>query len=330
MNTFGNNFRLSIFGESHGGGIGITIDGSPPGIDFTEESIMPDLKRRKAGARGTTPRLEGDEPEIVSGTFNGKTTGAPITILFRNANTRSGDYEKFREMPRPGHADYTAMKKYDGFNDYRGGGHFSGRITLGIVAAGVLAKSILQEVNFSSEIVEVGGKQDWEEILNHAIETGDSLGGIVQVSISGIPCGLGEPFFYSFESAVSQLVFSIPGVRGLEFGSGFKSASMRGSEHNDPVVSVDGATSSNNAGGINGGISNGNNIVFRVAVKPTASIAKEQKTINMKKEERETLKIGGRHDACIALRTPVIFEACAAIAGADLYLMNRALNINNR
>ncbi len=291
MNTFGNNFRLSIFGESHGRGIGITIDGCPPGIDFTEEAMMPDLQRRKAGARGTTARLEGDEPEILSGMLNGKTTGAPIAILFRNNNTRSHDYDKFRETPRPGHADFTAMKKYGGFNDHRGGGHFSGRITLGMVAAGVLAKSFLQEVNFSSEILELGGEKNWQEVLNHAIETGDSLGGVVQVSIGNIPLGLGEPFFYSFESAVSQLVFSVPGVRGLEFGAGFKSASMRGSEHNDPIVSLDGTTSSNHAGGINGGISNGNDIVFRVAVKPTASIALEQKTMNLKKEERHVLQL---------------------------------------
>jgi len=326
MNSFGHSLRLSIFGESHGNGIGMTIDGCPAGIDFTEEDMHEDLLRRKPGKKGTTPRIESDEPEILSGVFNGKTTGAPIAILFRNSNTRSKDYSKLVEHPRPGHADLTAQQKYHGFNDYRGGGHFSGRITLGIVAAGALAKKIVPRVSFTSEILEIGGKKDYEEILSKAIEEEDSLGGIVEIKSKGVEPGLGEPFFYSFESVISHLIFSIPAVKGIEFGSGFESARMKGSENNDTIISSDGETSTNHAGGLNGGISNGNEIVFRVAVKPTASIGKAQTTMNLTKDKPDTLEIGGRHDACITLRTPVIFEACAAIATADLYLMNKSFN----
>ncbi len=326
MNQYGNSFRISIFGESHGNGVGITIDGCPPGIPFKEEDMHADLLRRKSGKKGTTPRIESDEPEILSGVFNGTTTGAPVAILFRNENTRSGDYSKLVEMPRPGHADLTAMQKYNGYNDYRGGGHFSGRITLGIVAAGVLAKKIMSGISFSSEILEIGGEKEYSEILEKAIREENSLGGIVEVKGTGIPAGLGDPFFYSFESAISHLVFSVPAVKGIEFGAGFQAARMTGSQNNDPIISSQGETSSNNSGGINGGISNGNELVFRVAVKPTASIGKPQTTMNLAKDKLDTLQIGGRHDACITLRTPVIFEACAAIAAADLYLMNKSIN----
>jgi chorismate synthase len=324
MNSFGNIFRVSIFGESHGTAIGITIDGCPPGIEFSESDMEHDIKKRMPGAAGTTPRKETDIPEILSGIFNGKTTGAPVTVIFRNSNTKSADYDKLKTMPRPGHADLTAMQKYKGFNDPRGGGHFSGRITLPLVAAGALAKKILSGVKIESKIVEIAGKTDYLGILDEVIAAGDSAGGIIEVRLSGISAGLGEPFFNSFESYVSHIVFSVPAVKGIEFGSGFQSARMLGSEHNDPIISSDGKTSSNNAGGINGGITNGNEVIFRVAVKPTPSIKKEQQTVNLETGKTESLVIQGRHDACIALRAQVVFEACAAIAAADLYLINRS------
>jgi len=320
MNSFGNIFRVSIFGESHGKSIGIIIDGVPAGIDFSELDMEDDIRRRMPGEKGTTARSESDLPEIISGVYNGKTTGAPVTIIFRNDNTVSKDYERFKSVPRPGHADFTAMKKYNGFNDNRGGGHFSGRITLPVVAAGVLAKKILNGVDISSRIVEIGGREDYQSIIDEAMRTGDSVGGIVEVKLSGLPIGLGEPFFNSCESSISHIIFSVPAVKGIEFGSGFASARMKGSEHNDRIISGSGKTASNNSGGINGGITNGNDLVFRVAVKPTPSIRLTQETINIDTGEMVDLSIEGRHDYCIALRTPVIFEACAAIAMADLYL----------
>ncbi len=325
MNSFGNIFRVSIFGESHGPAIGITIDGCPPGIDFKESDMEHDIKRRMPGAAGTTPRREADIPEIISGTFNGKTTGAPLTIIFRNGDTKSSDYDKLRIIPRPGHADLTAIQKYKGFNDHRGGGHFSGRITLPVVAAGALAKKVLSSVSIESRILEIAGKTDYQSILDEVVAAGDSVGGIIEVRMSGVPAGIGEPFFNSFESCISHIVFSIPAVKGIEFGSGFASARMRGSEHNDSIISSDGSTATNNAGGINGGITNGNEVVFRVAVKPTPSIKMEQQTVNVESGKTESLIINGRHDACIALRAPVVFEACAAIVTADLYLVSRTI-----
>ena len=326
MNSFGTIFRLSIFGESHGNGIGIIIDGVPPGIEFSTDDMESDLARRRSGARGTTLRQESDIPEILSGIYNNKTTGAPITILFRNSNIRSRDYDRFRDTPRPGHADFTAMTKYKGYNDPAGGGHFSGRITLGIVAAGALAKKILPSMKINSQIIEIGGEKDYAPVLEKIIEEKDSAGGIVQVTARGIPAGIGEPFFNSMESYLSHLVFSIPAVRGIEFGGGFASARMKGSQSNDPIISTNGKTSSNNAGGINGGITNGNDLIFRVAVKPTSSIGKVQETINLKTGVMEKLEIEGRHDSCIVLRTPVIFEACTAIAVADLFLTGKTYN----
>jgi len=326
MNSFGNIFRISIFGESHGPAIGITIDGCPPGIDFAEHDMENDIKRRMPGAAGTTPRREADIPEIISGTFKGKTTGAPVTVIFRNSDTKSADYEKLKAVPRPGHADLTAMQKYKGFNDYRGGGHFSGRITLPLVAAGVLAKKVLRDTAIVSRIVEIGGKTDYAGTLDEAVAAGDSVGGIIEIRMTGIPAGIGEPFFNSFESCISHIVFSVPAVKGIEFGSGFASARMRGSENNDAVISADGRTATNNAGGINGGITNGNEVIFRVAVKPTPSIKREQQTISLDTGKVESLVIQGRHDSCIALRAPVVFEACAAIVAADLCLINRVNN----
>ena len=321
MNTFGRNFRVQVFGESHGEGIGVVVDGVKAGIPLCKDDFMNDILRRKSGAKGTTPRIESDEPEILSGVFEGHTTGAPIAIIFRNMNSRSSDYDALRDVPRPGHADYTASVKFEGFNDPRGGGHFSGRLTLPLVAAGVIAKkqccsSVGSGLVFEAELKEIGGetnKDKWAALLEETSHEGDSLGGIVECRIAGIPAGLGEPFFDSVESLVSHAVFSIPGVRGIEFGDGFAASRMKGSEHNDVFP-----LAKNGSGGINGGITNGAPIVFRVAFKPTSSIAKTQQTLNIKTGETVDLNVPGRHDTCFALRTPVIVEAVAAIVLADL------------
>ncbi|MBN2236222.1 MAG: chorismate synthase [Bacteroidales bacterium] len=321
MNTFGRKFKLSIFGESHGEGIGIVIDGTPVGISLKEEDFKADFDRRRSGARGTTPRKEPDLPKILSGVYQGKTTGAPIAVVFQNTNTQSRDYDEIKEIPRPGHADFTANQKYQGFNDPRGGGHFSGRITLGLVAAGFIAKQMLKDVKFDAQVIEVGGSKNIQEKIDEALKQGDSVGGIIECRVSGLPIGLGEPFFDSVESMISHLVFAIPATKGIEFGSGFEAAKMCGSQHNDIILNANGETLTNYAGGINGGITNGNELVFRVAVKPTSSISKTQHSYNQTKNKTEDFQIVGRHDACIALRIPVIIEGVAAIALADLFLM---------
>lgn len=327
MNTFGRIFRLSIFGESHGNGIGVVLDGVPPGINLAAEDFLPDLSRRRSGGKGTTPRIEPDLPELLSGVYIGFTTGAPLTVLFRNTNTKSSDYDNLRDMPRPGHSDFTARIKFGGYADPRGGGHFSGRITLGLVAAGVVAKKIIHPVEISSQILELGGDTDTARAIDNISDSGDSIGGIIQCKATNMPKGLGEPFFSSVESTISQVIFSIPAIKGIEFGSGFGAARMRGSEHNDAYISVEGKTRTNNAAGINGGISNGNDLIFRIAVKPTSSISLPQETINMKTGTMETLKVEGRHDVCIALRVPVVAEAAAAVALADLLLLARASGV---
>lgn len=363
MNTFGNNFKVSIFGESHGPAIGVTVDGVFAGIPLSEEDFTDDILRRKSGAPGTTPRIEADVPEILSGVYQGHTTGAPITVIFRNENTRPEDYESFRKHPRPGHADFTANLKFGGYNDPRGGGHFSGRLTLGIVAAGVIAKKMVHFADIRAKLVAVGGSGNpdtWDALLKAAEQDGDSLGGVVECVAAGLPIGMGEPFWDSVESKISHAVFAIPGVRGIEFGDGFAASAMRGSEHNDPFPEhechhdepdhqcchgggedhecchgdeeghecchggEDGHEChhdqgeehhccgrhkrvqpplTNHAGGVNGGLTNGNPLVFRVAFKPTSSIAKAG--------------IPGRHDVCFALRTPVVVEAMTAIVLAD-------------
>ena len=326
MNSFGRNFRLTIFGESHGPAIGVVMDGVPAGIPLCVGDFEADLTRRRSGAAGTTPRIESDIPEIISGTLDGHTTGAPVAILFRNENTRSGDYSHLALHPRPGHADRVAEVKFGGHNDLRGGGHFSGRLTLALVAAGVVAKKIIAPTEGvgpqpKAEIVELGGSREaheWPAIIAAAQSEGDSVGGVIECRVEGMPVGIGEPFFDSLESIIAHLAFAIPGVRGVEFGDGFGAARMRGSEHNDPIVDSKGTTATNGAGGINGGISNGNPVVFRVAVKPTSSIAREQQTYNFATESIEPLTIGGRHDVCIALRAAVVVEAVAAIALAEL------------
>ncbi|MBE6190689.1 MAG: chorismate synthase [Rikenellaceae bacterium] len=324
MNQFGNSFRLSIWGESHGESVGITIDGVPPGIPLSEADLEADLKRRRAGAAGTTPRRERDLPHILSGLYEGFTTGAPLTILFANENTQSKDYSSFTHHFRPSHADRVARVKYNGYNDPRGGGHFSARLTVALVAAGAVAKRILPTtVQFSTRLVSVGGEQDptrFEEVIRAAQAEGDSVGGVVECCIDGVPTGWGEPLFDSVESIASHLLFSIPAVKGVEFGDGFAVADRRGSENNDPIIDAEGHTATNHAGGIDGGITNGNPIVVRVAFKPTPSIHREQQTFDTETGAIETLQIPGRHDACIALRGAVVVEAMMAIALAELVL----------
>lgn len=321
MNTFGRFFRISIFGESHGNAVGVTIDGCPPGIGLTVDDFMPDLQRRKAGAVGTTPRQEADLPKLLTGVFNDKTTGAPLTIIFENTNTRSADYEALTIVPRPGHADFVLHEKFKGFNDYRGGGHSSGRLTLALVAAGVVAKKILCGVKIEARLTEAGGDTNIEQAIVRAVEEQDSIGGIVSCHVKGLPTGLGEPFFDSVESVISHAIFAIPAIKGIEFGSGFAAAKMKGSEHNDAIIDAQGTTRTNYAGGINGGITNGNELYFRVAVKPTSSTPKEQQTWNKQTQAVENFTVKGRHDLCIALRVPVVVEAVAAIVLADFELL---------
>ena len=359
MNTFGRKFRVSIFGESHGELIGVTLDGVPAGLSISEEDFEQDILRRKSGAKGTTPRIEADQPIIVSGVFAGHSTGAPLTIVFKNTNTHSSDYSLFAAMPRPGHADLTAAIKWDDCQDPRGGGHFSGRLTLPVVAAGVVAKKILADVTMLDEspcndvnarIVELGGialgdvstsldmtenssdmteenldmtegqlPREWQNAIEEAINEGDSLGAVIECTVPQIDPGYGEPFWDSVESNLAHAIFAIPGVRGIEFGDGFRAAAMKGSEHNDPI-GTDGRPTKNGAGGVNGGITNGAPIVFRTAFKPTSSIRKAQQTYNFEKQEMDTLEVPGRHDVCFALRAPVVVEAMTAIVLADLVM----------
>ena len=323
MNSFGRMFRVSIFGESHGIQIGVVIDGCPAGIPLTEEDLKDDFARRRAGGRGTTPRVEPDLPRIVSGVFRGKTTGAPLTIVFENTNIKSDDYDNLWDQPRPGHADYTSQQKYGGYNDPRGGGHFSGRITLGIVAAGVLAKKIIAPVSVAATLIEAGGSKNIQDAVEEAIEANDSIGGIIECYCTNMPVGLGEPFFDSAEALIAHMIFAVPATRGIEFGSGFRAATMKGSEHNDRIIDRNGTTATNYASGINGGITNGNDIVFRVPIKPTSSIGLPQETYNFKEKSVSTLLIEGRHDVCIAIRIPVVIECATAIVLADLILQEQ-------
>lgn len=333
MNAFGRLFRLHIFGESHGDCVGITIDGCPAGLPLTDVDFEADMERRKGGTKGTTPRKEDDIPLFKSGLFNGKTTGAPLTILFENNNTRSTDYEKIKAVPRPSHADWVATQKFGGYEDYRGGGHFSGRLTACLVAAGVVAKRIIEHsfsdagkvIEINAVIKEIGGDTDIDKALQKAIDAKDSIGGVVECMVKGLPVSLGEPFFDSLESLISHAVFAIPAIRGIEFGTGFEAAKMFGSQHNDSIISSDGVTETNHAGGIVGGISNGNDLVFRVAVKPTSSTPKPQETLNITSGQVETFFVKGRHDLCITLRVPVVLEAVTAFVLVDLMMLENKI-----
>lgn len=355
---WGNKLKISIFGESHGEGIGAVIDGLPPGIEIDLNRVQQELNRRAArGNPLATPRKEGDQVEILSGVFNGKTTGAPLAGLIRNENTRSGDYSKTKDLMRPGHADFTGNIRYRGFQDYRGGGHFSARLTAPLVFAGAIAKEVLRaikpKISISSRIVSIGGITDaplphWkdyeglsenfknpafplytpdlEESMKNeiimAMEEHDSVGGLIEGFVTGLEPGIGNPFFESIESRLSGLLFSIPGVKGISFGAGFDLVTKRGSQANDPMVMKSGKveTLTNNNGGINGGISNGMPLVFQVAIKPTPSIGKQQQTINLAEKKNAVLEIQGRHDPCIVIRAFPVVEAVSAICLADFLI----------
>jgi chorismate synthase len=330
LNSFGRNFRWHIFGESHGPCIGVTIDGCPAGLPLDVADFAADMERRKGGVqKGTTPRKEDDIPVFLSGWYNGFTTGAPLTLMIENKNTRSEDYAKQRSFPRPGHADWVAGVKYGGFEDYRGGGHFSGRLTAAMVAAGVVAKKLLSyyaqkngsPLVIGATIIEIGGESDWEKGLQKAIDAKDSVGGIVECRVQGLPAGLGEHFFDSVESLLAHAVFAIPAIRGIEFGTGFAAARMLGSQHNDALLDGNGNTLTNHAGGIIGGLTNGQELVFRIAVKPTSSTPQDQQTWNRETDQVETFAVRGRHDLCIALRVPVVLEAVTAMVLTDLLIL---------
>ena len=321
MNTFGHRFQITLFGASHSPTMGVTINGCPAGIALDERAFEADLARRMPGALGTTLRIESDAPHIESGCTNGYTTGKAIRIIFENKNTRPEDYEAFKSQPRPGHADWTARQKYGETYDLSGGGIFSGRMTLPLVAAGVVAKRLLQQrypdIQISARLLEVGGSVDFAAAVQLAQAAGDSIGGIIECRATQIPVGWGEPFFDSVESCISHIVFSIPGIKGIEFGAGFAAAQMRGSEHNDCYIDAQGHTATNHAGGISGGITNGNELIFRVAAKPTPSIAHVQESFDLAANQMTPLMIKGRHDVCFALRLPVVVEAVTATVLVD-------------
>ena len=325
MNGFGKIFKVNIYGESHNASVGVLLDGIPAGIKLSEEDFYADLDRRRPQHVSQTSRKEADLPIIESGLFNGYTTGTPMLIRFLNQNTKSNDYSNLVTQPRPGHADFVMNKKFDGFNDYRGGGHTSGRVTVGLVAAGVIAKKII-DFDFNTELVSLGTLKDLskkDEYLTEIASSGDSVGGVIRITVKNVPIGLGEPFFYSVESAISQMLYSVGAVKGVSFGIGFDGASLLGSEFNDMIVDKNGKTFTNNNGGINGGVTNGNDLVVNVFVKPTPSIYKEQQTFDFSKDEITTLQIKGRHDSAIIERAMVVCENAIAVALCDLYLLNK-------
>ncbi|MDF2653648.1 MAG: chorismate synthase [Bacillota bacterium] len=364
--TWGNHIKISIFGESHGNGIGVVIDGFPAGHPCNMEFIRSELARRAPGQSSlTTGRREGDQPEILSGMLadsaSGEltTTGAPICIVIRNTDTRSGDYESLRTIPRPSHSDYTGQLRYQGFNDIRGGGHFSGRLTAPMVFAGALCKDYLRRnyhIEIGSHIYQIGDVKDhafdytsvsktvltqlqqaafpvldpesepkMKETVDLARRDLDSVGGVIECAVSGVSAGLGSPMFSNVESRIASILYGVPAVKGVEFGLGFEMAEKRGSEINDCYVKNNDniETRTNYNGGISGGITTGMPIIVRAAIKPTPSISREQATLNLKTGEEELLKIHGRHDPCIAMRAPVVIESAVALALLDLYLEAR-------
>ncbi|WP_312833354.1 chorismate synthase [Sedimentibacter saalensis] len=351
----GNKLKLSIFGESHGGAIGVVIDGLPSGLEIDMNFIESQMERRAPGKDSfSTARKESDKPSIVSGLFEGKTTGSPLCAIISNEDTRSKDYSYLKSAMRPGHADYTGHVKYSGFNDYRGGGHFSGRITAPLLFAGALAMQVLEKYkgiligtrikkiygiadnssfeenpetvvnirNMDFPVIDEQTKKLMQQEILKAKEEGDSVGGVAETIILNIPAGYGEPFFDSVESKISHMIFSIPAVKGIEFGQGFNITNMRGSESNDPYYTQDGNVflKSNNNGGILGGITNGMPVVFRTAIKPTPSISKLQETIKISTMENTTLQISGRHDPCIVQRAIPVIDAAAALVVLDLIM----------
>ena len=349
-NSIGKEFIVTSFGESHGKYVGVVVDGCPAGLKLSEEDFQAELDRRiPAQPKIVSARVEKDVAKILSGVFNGKTTGAPIALMVENKETDSSDYEAIKDLPRPGHSDYPARVKYGGFNDFRGGGRFSGRVTVALIMAGAVAKKLLSRFNvdvlaytisigqvkadkkFSAEEIrknryaaatrcpDLACAEKMEEAIVNAKKEGDSLGGIIECLALGMPVGVGEPLFDSLDADLAKALFAVPAVKGVEFGAGFKSAELRGSENNDPFLMTNGkvATSTDNAGGILGGLSNGMPILMRVAIKPTPSIAKEQKTVNLSSMENAALNIKGRHDPCVVPKAVPAVEAAVAITLAD-------------
>ena len=326
--SYGENFRISIFGESHAAAIGVTMEGLPAGSPIDSGMLQAFLERRAPGRDAfSTSRREADAPEFLCGVKNGVATGAPITAIIRNADTRSNDYANLANVPRPGHADYPAEVKFGGFQDRAGGGHFSGRLTAPLCIAGGIVIQQLERlgVSISARAICIGGETEPERMeaaIAAAREAGDSVGGIVEAEIRGLPTGIGDPMFGGLENRIAQIVFGIPAVKGIEFGEGFAVADLKGSENNDPYGVVDGKVSplTNHAGGILGGISTGAPVIFRVAFKPTPSIAKEQDSVDLRKMESAKLVVKGRHDPCVVLRAIPCVEAAAAIAVFDAIL----------
>ena len=355
--TYGDQLKLSIFGQSHGPAIGMTLDGIPAGLPVDLTELQAFLDRRAPGKNTySTPRSEADAPEFLSGIVDGYTCGSPIAAIIRNTNTRSGDYDNLKDCPRPGHADYPAQMKYGGYQDTAGGGHFSGRLTAPLCIAGGLCKQWLSaqgicigahlssiagipdgpelldpaepqlnKINMVFPVVNTKAGEKMQEAIAKARSEGDSVGGVIECFITGLPAGYGDPMFGGIENRIAQIIYGIPAVKGLEFGSGFVGATWKGSENNDAYCVKDGivCTSTNHAGGILGGISTGMPIVFRVAIKPTPSIAKDQESISLSKMQSQTLTVNGRHDPCIAPRAVPVVEAAAAIAIFDILLKGK-------
>ena len=330
-NSFGNLFHFTIFGQSHAEAIGVTIEGLPSGFEIDMEALSAFMARRAPGGRYSTSRKEPDAPEFICGLVDGRTCGAPVTAIIRNTNTRSADYDYMRFIPRPGHADYTAMVKYGPSRDYSGGGQFSGRLTAPLCIAGGIAMQLLEKegVHVSASILSIGGERDEEkmfELIDRVRAEGDSVGGVIECRVEGLAPGVGEPMFDGLENRIAQAVFAVPAVKGIEFGAGFAAADMRGTQCNDPFMLDESGrvvTQSNNHGGILGGISSGMPVVFRAAIKPTPSIAKAQKSVDMEKMTETELSIRGRHDPCIVPRALPCIEAAAAAAVYDLILEGR-------
>lgn len=321
MNTFGKSFTIQLYGESHGDSIGIIIDGMKPGIQVDYDLINRDLQRRRPHAVGETKRVEMDAYQIESGIYRDVTTGTPIMIRIPNTNIQSAHYT-FEDTPRPSHTDFVSKVKYDGYNTLPGSGHFSGRLTTPIVIAGAFAKMMFN-YEISSEFVQVGTKtqeQPLDAYIQAVQQTGNSVGAIVRVVVKGVPVGLGEPFFQSAESVISSMLYSIPGIKGVSFGIGFDGVKLLGSEFNDPIINRHGKTKTNHSGGINGGITNGNDLVINCFIRPASSIQMAQETYNFKTNTMDTLKIEGRHDAFFARRAMVVIENAILIALADLSL----------
>jgi len=357
---WGNNIKISIFGESHGPAIGVTIDGIPAGLPVDMDYIRSEMKRRAPGQNLSTPRKEQDEPEILSGVLEGHTTGTPLTAIIRNTNTRSQDYSSLKSIPRPSHADYTGSIRYNGFNDIRGGGHFSGRLTAPLVFAGSILRQALEQkgIIVASHIKSIHGIEDdpldsmyidksfadslrampipvvnksmltpFTKEIEEARASQDSVGGVIEGGIYNLPAGIGDPMFQSVESQLSSMLFSIPGVKGVEFGEGFNITKLHGSQANDQFTIKDGkvATSTNHSGGIQGGITNGMPVIWRAAIKPTASIGIKQNSVSLDTLKETTIEIRGRHDPCIVLRAVPVLEAACAIVVFDLLLNSRSI-----